>query len=72
MPHVSVHLTAGRSDEVKQALTDALAEAVKKVLGSTDAAVSVAVVDETDWKTFHDREILTAGESLLRKPGYEI
>lgn len=72
MPHVSVHMMPGRTDAVKQELVEALAETVKRVLGSSDAAVSIAVTDEPDWKAYHDREILTAGDRLLRKPGYDV
>ena len=52
MPHVSVKLWPGRSEQTKQQLADAIVEDVVNIIGCGEESVSVAIeeVDPKDWK----------------------
>lgn len=73
MPHVTVKLYAGRSDEQKAAIADALAKALIVSAGCSEASVSVSLEDvaPSDWvETVYKPEILGKPDQLFRKPGY--
>jgi 4-oxalocrotonate tautomerase len=73
MPHVIVKLRAGRSDEQKRALAQAVTDAVMSALGSTEDSVSVAIEDiqPSDWRSqVYEPDILGKPEALFKKPGY--
>ncbi|WP_069865774.1 4-oxalocrotonate tautomerase family protein [Pseudomonas citronellolis] len=73
MPHIIVKLAAGRSQPLKQELADRLAATLTDVLGVDSSAVSVAVEDVPmrDWMwQVYGPDIETAGERLLKRPGY--
>jgi 4-oxalocrotonate tautomerase len=52
MPHVSVKLWPGRSEQTKQRLADAIIKDVVNIVGCGEESVSVAIgeVDPKDWK----------------------
>ena len=52
MPHVSVKLWPGRSEQTKQRLADAIIKDVVNIVGCGEESVSVAIeeVDTKDWK----------------------
>jgi len=73
MPHVVVKLTAGRTDQQKEALAKAITAAVVQSLGSTEAAVSVGIEDvvEDDWTdAVYRPDILAKADTIFKKPGY--
>jgi 4-oxalocrotonate tautomerase len=75
MPHVSVKLWPGRSEETKQRLADAIVEDVVNIAGSNRDSVSVTIeeVSSADWKEeVYDPEIRNKKEYLYKKPGYSM
>ena len=75
MPHVVVKLWPGRSDNQKSELADAIARDVMQVLGSSEAAVSVAFeeVDSREWaERVYRPEIRDKWDQVYKKPGYEM
>lgn len=74
MPHVMLHLAAGRSDAEKRLLADALADAVTAAIGSPAESISVAIEDVPmdDWPQFYRREIAARPALLFKPPGYTL
>jgi 4-oxalocrotonate tautomerase len=73
MPHVIVKMFAGRSEQQKQDLADAIARDVVEIAKCDPAVVSVAVVDfdKDDWpEAVYRPDIMGAGDTLFRAPGY--
>ena len=73
MPHVVVKMWAGKTEEQKQALAQAMVEALKTTLGSSDSSISVAIEDVApqDWmQQVYEPEIAPRLQSLHKKPGY--
>lgn len=73
MPHVNVRLYAGRSEEDKTRLAEALAEALNKTLGSSERSISVAIEDVApdDWMAeVYEPEITGKADRLYKRPGY--
>jgi 4-oxalocrotonate tautomerase len=74
MPHVIVKMYAGRSDEQKQRLADAVTKAVMETTGNASEAVSVAIEDvaPADWtEKVYNRDILNGPGKLYKRPGYD-
>jgi 4-oxalocrotonate tautomerase len=74
MPHVVVKLYSGRSERQKQALAQALTEAVTRSLGSGEQSVSVGIedVEPEDWtEKVYKPEIVGKPDTIYKKPGYE-
>ncbi len=73
MPHISVKLYPGRTEEQKQRLADAITENVVAIVGCKDTSVSVAIEDIAvdDWaETVYRPHILERKWTLYKKPGY--
>ena len=73
MPHVVVKMWAGKSEAQKTALAQAMVEALKSTLGSSDSSISVAIEDvapEAWMGQVYEPEIAPQLESLYKKPGY--
>lgn len=73
MPHVSVKLWPGRTEEQKRALADRIVEAVKDTMGATDDYITVAIEDvpAAVWpKVVYKPEIADKPDKLYKKPGY--
>ena len=74
MPHVTVKLYPGRSEQQKTRLA---AEIVKTVMaiaecGEKSVSVSIEVVEPGDWETkVYKPDILDNWEKLYKKPGYK-
>lgn len=64
MPHLSVRMYPGRSEEVKQALAEKLQDFIVKELGCEPNVVSVSFkeIEADRWKEVIDEEI--AGEEV--------
>ena len=75
MPHVSVKLWPGRSEQTKQRLADAIAEDVVNIIGCGEESVSVAIeeIDPKEWKEkVYDPLIRRKMDTLYKKPGYSM
>lgn len=75
MPHITVKLYSGKSDETKQQLADELAKTLMKITGNSSESVSVEIadVDPENWKTeVYDKEIVPKMDILHKKPGYKM
>jgi 4-oxalocrotonate tautomerase len=74
MPHVSVKLYPGRSDEDKAELARAITKNVTTILKCGEESVSVAIEDVSpgDWvETVFKPEIAGKTDKLFKKPGYD-
>jgi 4-oxalocrotonate tautomerase len=73
MPHAIVKLTTGRSEELKQAIADAVTAAIASSAKLSEDLVSVSIeeYEDRDWaeKVFKP-EITDRPETLYKKPGY--
>ena len=75
MPHVIVKLHAGRSEQQKARIADAVTEAVMAATGHGADAVSVAIEDVApqDWaEQVYRPDILGKPGKLYNKPGYAL
>ncbi|WP_319582536.1 tautomerase family protein [uncultured Pseudodesulfovibrio sp.] len=75
MPHVSVKLWPGRSEEDKKRLAEAIADDVVRFTGASPASVSVSIEDipSNEWKErVYDPEIRDKADILYKKPGYSM
>ncbi len=73
MPHVTVKLWPGKSEEQKQRLAARIADDVMEVLGYGGESVSVAMeeVESADWaERVYQPDIVDAADRLYKKPGY--
>ena len=73
MPHISVKMLKGRTEEQKQKLTTALAEAMKESLGVSDVHISLTIEDYSakEWQGVFKEEITDKQKCLYKKPGYK-
>ena len=74
MPHVTIKLARGRSDEQKARLAEAVAKAVMEGASVQEAAVSVAIenVEPARWtKDVYRPDIQGRWTQLYKKPGYQ-
>jgi len=74
MPHVILKMIAGRTAEQKQALADALTQAVMSTLGSKEASVSIAIEDVAaeDWTSkVYVPDIQGRADTIFKQPGYD-
>jgi 4-oxalocrotonate tautomerase len=75
MPHVSVKLWPGRSEEDKKRLAEAITDDVVRFTGASPASVSVSIEDipSDEWKErVYDPEIRDKAGILYKKPGYSM
>lgn len=73
MPHVSIKMYPGRSEEVKQQLADAITRDVISIAKCEEKSVSVAFeeINQADWaEKVYRPEILNKQDKLYKKPGY--
>lgn len=75
MPHVTVKLWPGKTEEQKQQLAERITRDVMEVLHCGDESVSVAMeeIPSSEWadKVYRD-EIQNAAHKLYKKPGYDL
>lgn len=75
MPHVSIKLWPGRSEEDKKRLADTIVENLVDITGCSEDSVSVAIEDvpSGEWKEkVYEPEIRAREEFLYKKPGYSM
>jgi 4-oxalocrotonate tautomerase len=74
MPHVIVKLHAGRSEQQKAKLAEAVTKAVMAALNSAAESVSVGIedVEPRDWtERVYKPDILGNPGTIYKKPGYD-
>jgi 4-oxalocrotonate tautomerase len=73
MPHLILKMYAGRTDEQKVVIADALTAALVHAAGSSKTSISVAIEDVApeDWmeKVF-EPDIAGRPGTIIKKPGY--
>lgn len=74
MPHVVVKMYKGRTEEQKQALTEAISKTLIDTISCTDDHISIAI-EEYDKERWGDEvfypEIMTNVSNLYKKPNYK-
>jgi 4-oxalocrotonate tautomerase len=73
MPHISVKLYPGRSEEEKIALAENITKAVSETLKSNESSISISIeeVPSEKWaKEVYKKDIIDNAEKLYKKPGY--
>ena len=74
MPHVIVKLYSGKSERQKQALAQAVTEAVMSALHYGQESVSVGIedVEPKDWtEQVYKPDIIAKAETIYKQPGYD-
>lgn len=74
MPHVIIKMYAGRSDEQKRALAEAVAGAVVAAANCAERSVSVSIEDvqPEDWtEQVYGPDIAAKPDQLFKEPGYD-
>ncbi len=72
MPHISIKMLKGRTDEQKALAVKKLTDALCDALGCGESHVSVAVEDYTaqEWQDVFAKEI-AENPSIMKKPEYD-
>ena len=73
MPHISVKMLKGRTEEQKQAAAKKLTEALCEALGCRDAHITVGIEDFTveEWQDVFAEDIEGKADTLYKKPSYD-
>jgi len=74
MPHVIVKMYAGRSEQQKAKLAEAITKTVMTALNQSEDAVSVGLEDiaPKDWtEKVYKPDILGKPGTIYKKPGYD-
>ena len=74
MPHVIVKLYSGKSDRQKQALAQAVTQAVVSALNYGEESVSVGIedVEPKNWtEQVYQPDIIAKAETIYKQPGYD-
>ena len=75
MPHISVKLYPGRSEQQKAQLAEAIVQDVVDIIQCGEGSISVAIedIDPQDWKEkVYLPEIVKKSDKLYKKPGYSM
>lgn len=74
MPHVIVKLYAGRSEQQKAEIAEAVTRAIMESAGSAERSISVSIEDiqPEQWvEQVYRPDILEKMELVYKKPGYD-
>lgn len=74
MPHIVVKLNAGRSEQQKATLAEAVTEAVMETIGAGRDSISVGIedVDPKDWTDrVYKPDVSGKPDTIYKKPGYD-
>ncbi len=73
MPHISVKMLKGRTDEQKELVAKNLSEALAETLGCGKDHISVAIEDYTplEWQGIFRNEITDKKSALYKEPNYD-
>lgn len=73
MPHISIKLYPGKSEQQKVRLAEQIVKDVISLLESSEDSISVAIeeINPEDWvEKVYKPDILNNSEKLYKKPGY--
>jgi len=73
MPHIQLKLWPGRSEDQKQAFTQAVIQAAQQTLGASADYITVGIeeVSPADWpRQVYKPDIADKLDALYKKPGY--
>lgn len=73
MPHVIVKMYAGRTEDQKKRLAEAIKQAVMDIAGTESKAVSVGIEEfsKEEWpEKVYRPDIINKSKTLFIKPGY--
>lgn len=72
MPHITIKMLKGRTEEQKNAAAEKLAKALVEAIGCTESHISVSVEDFTpqQWQDQFKKEV-TENPYLVKKPDYD-
>lgn len=73
MPHVSIKMYPGRSEEQKARLAEQIAQDLMTITNCKDASISIAIeeISPEEWpEAVYRPEILDKAATLYKKPGY--
>ncbi|QPC91825.1 tautomerase family protein [Mesorhizobium sp. INR15] len=74
MPHVIVKLYAGRSEQHKAGIAEAVTKAIMESAGSAERSISVSVEDiqPEEWvEQVYRPDIMEKMDLVYKKPGYD-
>lgn len=73
MPHISVKMIEGRTEEQKKALADALEKALAETLGCSTQWVTLSIEDYNgqQWQEVFKKEVTDNEKNLYKKPQYD-
>lgn len=73
MPHITLKMLKGRTEEQKKAAADKLTAALCEALGCGDGHVTVGIEDYTaeEWQDVFAKDIEGKSDTLYRKPIYD-
>ena len=75
MPHISIKMFPGRTEEEKERLAQAILKDLVEITHCSENSVSIAIEDVTssEWKAeVYDPEIQAKMDKLYKKPGYSM
>lgn len=72
MPHITIKMLKGRTDEQKKAAAEKLSAALVEAIGCNPTHISVSVEDFTpeDWQDQYRQEV-TENQNLVIMPDYD-
>lgn len=73
MPHISVKMLKGRTDEQKKLAADKVAEALYEAIGCSKDHITVTVEDFTpeEWQTVYAEDVTAKRDVLFRDADYD-
>lgn len=73
MPHISVKMLKGRTEEQKKLAAEKLTAALCEAIDCRDSHVTVGIEDYTaeEWQEVFAKEIEGKSDTLYRKPTYD-
>lgn len=72
MPHITIKMLEGRTEEQKKLAADKTAQALVEAIGCTPSHISVSVEDFTpeEWQEQFRKEV-TENSTLVKSPDYD-
>ncbi|MBO6230421.1 MAG: tautomerase family protein [Ruminiclostridium sp.] len=73
MPHISIKMLAGRSEEQKKKAAEAVKNALAESLGMSDHYITATIEDFSpeEWQTVFKEEITDKPDKVYVKPQYD-
>jgi len=72
MPHISIKMLKGRTEEQKQLASEKVANALCEAIGCSSDHISVSVEDFTpeEWQDIFKKEV-TENKNIVKTPNYD-